>query len=330
LIRKVPSAPTFVKRLTPSYWPPRGASLSLIGLLGTLLLHGLLALPFILDLSLGAPSVPNHSGGANASVLGSDKDAVMTAIFINETAVRETEAPESPDLGSPTPNLAVVVFTPDSLPPVKIALQGGEVRENSATRDATENDAAQHALLYGRYLGQIQARIERAWMRPRDEIGAPRFSCQVRIEQDRQGAVVAIKLDSCNGGQRWQNSLIGAIRTASPLPAPPDPSAYADRLWLAFGSDGLNPGASPQGFEPENPETLLAAKQAQSRGSFERFSNQPNGYFRSGSNEASGTVHLTIIGTPNATTPAPAASPSDSEWAAPSEPIRPSPAPSER
>jgi hypothetical protein len=45
-------------------------------------------------------------------------------------------------------------------------------------------DAAVRSALYGRYVGQVDARIERAWVRPRSAIGATTFVCIVRIDQD--------------------------------------------------------------------------------------------------------------------------------------------------
>ena len=44
-------------------------------------------------------------------------------------------------------------------------------------------------VLYGRYVGQIRARIERAWLRPCSLIGASSFTCVVQIVQDRVGTV---------------------------------------------------------------------------------------------------------------------------------------------
>jgi TonB C terminal len=218
------------------------------------LLHALLVLPFFLDVSLPSPRLPNRSG---ASALASGQEPVMTAVFINEPSPTERLAPAPENLASSglAPlDLPIVVFSPDPSPPAEIDAKS----EDSMAPPEAAGDQTEHALLYGRYLGQVQARIERAWMRPRTEIGAPRFSCRARIEQDRQGELVSIKLDHCDGSERWQQSLVSAIRTASPLPAPPDPSVYADTLWLTFASESFQPGGSVQGFEPESRETRVA------------------------------------------------------------------------
>jgi TonB-like protein len=276
--------------------------ISTVGVLGALAVHALIFLPFVLDLSLPSSRLPNQSG-AGASALVTSQEPVMTAVFINEPSQDERLAPPPEDLasrGAAPRDLPVVVFSPDATPAVQVDNASEESEDTSAPPEAV-GEQTQHALLFGRYLVQVEARIERAWMRPRSEIGAPRFSCRVRIEQDRQGDVIGIKLDPCNGTERWQQSLVSAIRTASPLPAPPDASVYADRLSLSFESEGLQPGGSTQGFEPE---TRVANRGSQALTSFEHFANRPDPNLKSSVREDSKVIHLTIIGTPTASSPA--------------------------
>ena len=106
-------------------------------------------------------------------------------------------------------------------------------------------------LLYGRYIGQITARIERAWMRPRTPIDdVAFFACRVRVTQDQRGIVQEIELVRCNGTPRWQTSVVQAIQSASPLPAPPDADVYTSQITLDLQSATFTPGASAEGFEP--------------------------------------------------------------------------------
>jgi hypothetical protein len=112
---------------------------------------------------------------------------------------------------------------------------------------AGSGDSAATSALYGRYVGQIDARIERAWLRPRDPIKEGAFFCRARIEQDASGAVREITLQHCNGNTRWQVSLVHAIQTASPLPAPPDPKIFKTVLQLDFRS---------QPYSSESPKEL--------------------------------------------------------------------------
>ena len=106
------------------------------------------------------------------------------------------------------------------------------------------------AVLYGRYLGQIQARIERAWLRPRSAIGGDLFRCQVRIDQGRSGAVGDITLQRCNGTVQWQESLVRAIEDASPLSAPPNPAVFTSHVVLVFRSTGYTQEAPSGQFQP--------------------------------------------------------------------------------
>jgi len=165
---------------------------SLLALAGTVLLHALVLLPFVVDLSLPTHRAPDPSG-AGASALVSPSEPTITAFFINEVStVQRTEPPEMKDLASrglAPADLQVVVLSPDPWP---AALTDADESKDNAASAVAASDRAQHALLYGRYLGQVQARIERAWMRPRSEIGAPTFSCTARIEQNRQGDVIGI------------------------------------------------------------------------------------------------------------------------------------------
>ncbi len=88
-------------------------------------------------------------------------------------------------------------------------------------------------------------------MRPRTSIGAPTFSCRVRIDQDRAGNVLDITLERCNGDARWQLSLVRAIELASPLPAPPDPAVFAPIVHMSFQALAYRPGAPEWEYEPK-------------------------------------------------------------------------------
>jgi len=103
---------------------------------------------------------------------------------------------------------------------------------------------------YGRYFGQIRARIDRAWQRPRSAIGAPIFRCQVQVDQDGVGRVQQVTLLECNGDSRWQLSLVHAIQAASPLPAPSDPAVFVHHVLLAFRAMAYAPGEPAELYEP--------------------------------------------------------------------------------
>ena len=114
---------------------------------------------------------------------------------------------------------------------------------------------------YGIYVGQISARIERAWVRPRTAIGSPLFECRVRIEQDTDGTVEDVAVEECNGGERWQGSLIAAIKTASPLPAPPNPSVFAHTVRMRFEAKAYTAGDPTTEYEPETVQVQVMRAQ---------------------------------------------------------------------
>jgi hypothetical protein len=122
---------------------------------------------------------------------------------------------------------------------------------SSSTAADSASDGAALVAMAGRYIGQINARIDRAWMRPRTAIGAPTFSCRVRIDQDRAGIVLDITLERCNGDARWQLSLVQAIESASPLPAPPDPAVFAPVVHMSFRAAAYRPGSPEGDYEPK-------------------------------------------------------------------------------
>ena len=94
-------------------------------------------------------------------------------------------------------------------------------------------------------------------MRPRTPIESGRFTCRARIVQDKTGVVQEVELRDCNGDAHWQVSLVRAIQSASPLPAPPNPSVFAKTLTLEFSSEPFIPGGDPEGFEPQARTAML-------------------------------------------------------------------------
>jgi hypothetical protein len=103
-----------------------------------------------------------------------------------------------------------------------------------AHADADDAEASTRSMLFGRYMGQIDARIQRAWFKPHEVPKNGLFTCRVRIEQGPTGAVTEIALERCNRDAAWQMSLVQAIQLASPLPAPPDPKLFTRVLHMEF------------------------------------------------------------------------------------------------
>src|SRR6185312_8195474 len=69
-----------------------------------------------------------------------------------------------------------------------------DVDVSPSAQDSPASNDGENALLFGRYLGQVTARIERAWLRPRTPVGTSSFECLVQVEQDRDRSVKEITL----------------------------------------------------------------------------------------------------------------------------------------
>ncbi len=227
----------------------------LLGALTSLLLHALLLAPVLLG---GTAQKPKSS---DSQYLGSAEEATdassMELVFVeaaDSTATRSREAdapaPSMPALSTPTLSAVRAYVVPEAV--ISPAVDDSDDRSDtaSATREASAGDPSK-ALMFGRYVGQIDARIQRAWLKPRAQIASGLFACRVRIVQEHDGRVREIEIEGCNDDLAWQGSLVQAIQSASPLPAPPDPTVFSRVLTLDFTAQPFEAGADPEGFQPE-------------------------------------------------------------------------------
>lgn len=204
--------------------------LSAVGALASVVLHVAVLTGMIWGGGRAATPVPEMKI-APASGAQMAAEIAMQWVAIHEDATADSSHTSAPAVPSPP-------LTPISMPAAYPELAAHFPEETSQT--AGDSDA--NTRLYGQYLGQIDARIDRAWIRPRTPIGDARFSCQVRIDQDAAGNVSDVVLERCNGSPRWRLSLVHAIESASPLPAPPDPAVFAPAVHMSFHADPLNSG----------------------------------------------------------------------------------------
>jgi len=79
---------------------------------------------------------------------------------------------------------------------------------------------------------QIQARIQRAWLRPPS--ARTGIDCMVYVTQVPGGEVVNVRLGQCNGDAAVRESITSAAFRASPLPPPPDPALFERNLEIQF------------------------------------------------------------------------------------------------
>ena len=235
---------------------------TMIGLVGTVLVHALIV-PSAYMGSRAAKSRPPkvQEAGALTNSTG-DEESALVLIGLPTVAKSSQETAQS--VAPSLPELAKMkVKSPIDLEPASLlnleVLTLGEAESSSAT--AANGDGAEQARLFGIYTGQIQARIDRIWRRPRTAIGDAgsasnsddSFQCEAQIVQDAHGNVQEILLPRCNGSLAWRLSLVSAIQEASPLPAPPNASVFSRSIALNFVGIAYSAGSSSGEYETATP-----------------------------------------------------------------------------
>jgi hypothetical protein len=220
----------------------------LVGALASLALHALLLAPMLIGTGKHKNTEPEVPGAAaNADHPGADGALIVELIEESHSASSASARVPASSLISPATlrrMAAVDVAPPEPIPDI-------DVERESQTLAQAQGDDTIRARLYGIYVGQIRARIGRAWLKPRSSPGADRFVCRVQMLQDPTGNVREVTLKDCNADERWQSSLVRAIQSASPLPAPPDPRVFNRLITMQFVSEGFAPGGDSEGFEPQ-------------------------------------------------------------------------------
>jgi TonB C terminal len=237
--------------------PRRFLPPTLIGILGTVLLHAM----FIRSVSFGShkPKPPETQESAIAllkSTIGADGLVLISLPTVANSNQAARAISSLPDLSN------VKIHSPISAdPPEFFNLETLAMSEDQASNPtASGSDVGEQARLFGIYTGQIQARIDRVWRRPRTPINEnatgkvptdsdESFQCEAQIVQDARGNVQEILLPRCNGSAAWQRSLVLAIQQASPLPAPPSTKVFTESIILKFVGLPYVKGASNDEFE---------------------------------------------------------------------------------
>jgi colicin import membrane protein len=105
-----------------------------------------------------------------------------------------------------------------------------ELRRRMAEEEA-RNTAVDSGLL-AQYIAQVQARVQRAWIRPPSARAG--LNCVVYVTQDPSGEVLSVRVGECNGDDIVRQSIEAAVHRASPLPLPADRSLFDRNLELIF------------------------------------------------------------------------------------------------
>ncbi len=235
-----------------AYTARRNPILAVGAALTSVALHSLLLIPLVIGTSVVTVKAPWRQG-AGASASASDQEPVMTLIQVQDSSQPVRSPDDTPVIasrGKARPMAGLRVFSPDLAPVFDLSHVSPDATAPQLAPEAAGN-SAEHALMFGRYMGQVTERILRAWIRPRDPLDEPLFRCQVEITQGSAGDVKEVSIGTCNGDGKWQLSLVAAIQAASPLPAPPDPSVFSQSLSLTLDALPFHAGMQPEGYEPE-------------------------------------------------------------------------------
>lgn len=108
-------------------------------------------------------------------------------------------------------------------------------REAELRRQLAAEENAQRARASGQgaaWAAAIQARIQRAWIRP--DSARAGLDCTVIVNQVPGGEVTGVRIGACNGDDVVRQSIEAAVYRASPLPAPPDPALFERTIEVRF------------------------------------------------------------------------------------------------
>jgi hypothetical protein len=250
---------------TPKSTPRRFLSPTLFGALGTVLLHAVV-IQSIHFASWGhlvkLPETPEYAGAPSKSKANSEESLVLITLPMVPNSIEAA----AQNLISSFPDMRKMQIqsSVDLEPPALLNMEALALSEDQAFRPQSgSGEGGEQARLRGIYTGQIMARIDRVWRRPRtsvkenpgETVPGDSFQCEAQVIQDAVGYVQEILLPRCNGSPAWQHSLVTAIRQASPLPAPPDPAVFRRSITLQFIGIPFVPGASDDDYETVPRET---------------------------------------------------------------------------
>lgn len=108
-------------------------------------------------------------------------------------------------------------------------------REAELRQQMAAEENAQRARAAGQgvaWAAAIQARIQRAWIRP--DSARAGLDCTVIVNQVPGGEVTGVRISACNGDDIVRQSIEAAVYRASPLPTPSDPALFERTLEVRF------------------------------------------------------------------------------------------------
>ncbi len=106
-----------------------------------------------------------------------------------------------------------------------------EARQREIEAEERRNDLIASGALQA-YVFAINQKITRNWIKPAS--AGPGLECTVLVRQLPGGEVISVNVRSCNGDAAVVRSVEAAVRKASPLPEPSDPSIFERNLTIIF------------------------------------------------------------------------------------------------
>ncbi|MBS0421998.1 MAG: TonB C-terminal domain-containing protein [Proteobacteria bacterium] len=232
---------------------PSRTAISVGGLAASLLLHGLLFTPLMWGGHHPPRRMPDEVGAAASHQADKAAESMLIVFEEDASAIHDTASEDESDPRFILPQPPILPIARAQLPTPQLSALDEPDDTPAAEADG---DQSGRSMMFGRYMGQISARVERAWQRPRSIPPQGSFACRVQITQDRRGYVQEVTLERCTEDPRWQVSLVRAIEGSSPFPAPPDPAVFSNLITLEFDSDAYVAGSGGQGFEPAPPHPV--------------------------------------------------------------------------
>lgn len=111
-------------------------------------------------------------------------------------------------------------------------------RKTQLQQELAAEQARQDSRALGNWEAAIQQKVVQNWNKLPST--PPDLDCFIKITQLPSGQVTGAVMQNCNGDQAVQQSIITAVRKASPLPLPADPGVFQREITFEF-----QPGSSP-------------------------------------------------------------------------------------
>lgn len=86
--------------------------------------------------------------------------------------------------------------------------------------------------LRAQYAKLIERQVARNWLPPAQMTSG--WYCEVMVQQNRLGDVTQVQMLKCTGNEAFRNTVERAVKKASPLPPPPSPEVFDQKLQFTF------------------------------------------------------------------------------------------------